>query len=107
MKVMSGKTFGDFLLDTHKSILNEKCNPWMNKITAFFSALVDIKNYYSRGLLKQSDYLKKLIVIVHFRISLFIPELNFSAPQRRMFFEIIVRMVKIATQAVEKCCLWF
>ena len=58
------------------------------KIRAFFCTLVNIKDYCSRGPLKQSDYLKKLIVIVHFRISLFIPEVNFSAPQRRIFFEI-------------------
>ena len=61
----------------------------MNKIRAFFCALINIKNYCSRGPLKQSDYLKKLIVIVHFRISLFIPEVNFFASQRRIFFEII------------------
>ena len=84
---------GDFFLDTHKSILNEKCNPWMKKIRAFFCALINIKNYGSRGPLKQSDYSKKLIVIVHFRISLFIPEVNLSAPQRRIFFEIIFRTV--------------
>ena len=65
----------------------------MNKIRAFFCALIDIKNYCSRGPLKQSDYSKKLIVIVHFMISLFISEVNFPAPQRRIFFEIIFRTV--------------
>ena len=30
-KGSAGKTFGDFFLDTHKSILNEKCDPWMSK----------------------------------------------------------------------------
>ena len=57
-KGSAGKTFGDFFLDTHKSILNEKYNPWMNKIKAFFRALDNLKN--SRGPLKQSDYLRKL-----------------------------------------------
>ena len=83
------KTFGDFFLDTHKSILNEKCNPWMNKIRAFFCTLINIKNYCPRGPLKQSDYLKKLIVIVYFRTFLFISEVNLSGPQRRIFFKII------------------
>ena len=77
-KRSAGKTFGDFFLDTDKSILNEKYNLWMNKIKAFFRALDNLKNYFSRGPLKQSDYLRKLqyiyikLIYIHTYIYIYI-----------------------------------